>query len=135
MYRIIAVPPPTPGDAGHHSTRLRPAPGESLASGRAARVGAGPERLDTPVPSGFPRFALPAVGGLLPLGARAPRHACLRTDGEHPRVDGGPGTTGPGPRPNGRKEESPVSPALRFGPVREEDPTVPAAAPCRRTVR
>ncbi|MCX2927211.1 hypothetical protein [Streptomyces sp. NEAU-W12] len=135
MHRIIVVPPPTPGDAGHRSTRLRPAPGESLAFGRAAHVEAGPERLDTPVPSGFPRFALPAVGGLLPLGARAPRHACLRTDGEHVRVGGGPDTTGPGPRLGGEKRESPVSPALRFGPVREEGPTVPAAAPRRRTVR
>ncbi|GAB2778071.1 hypothetical protein GCM10027073_08300 [Streptomyces chlorus] len=38
MHSMIVVPPPTPGDAGHRSTQLRLAPGESLAFGRAAQL-------------------------------------------------------------------------------------------------
>ncbi|MEU1696993.1 hypothetical protein ABZ590_38130, partial [Streptomyces hirsutus] len=59
MYSIIVVPPPTPGDAGHRSARLRLAPRERLA-----------------------------------FDVWAPRHDCLRTDGDHARAEGGPGAAG-----------------------------------------
>ncbi|MER6148581.1 hypothetical protein ABT134_11300 [Streptomyces hirsutus] len=181
MYSIIVVPPPTPGDAGHRSARLRLAPRERLAfdvwaprhdclrtDGDHARAEGGPgaagvqdDAVTAPafsvdrstrcftVPAvlceprlrGAPHAPLPtvdqAVERLRPDRPTASR-ASVQWDIDYlavkPRLEPGPGTAGPGPRRNG-EQKSLMSPALRLDPVREEDLTVLAAAPCRRTAR